>query len=174
MIIGVVDLRLRPLRSGDEPVALAAHAELADEGFVFLLGWDAVADWEGYLEHRAAQQRGERLGTQFVSSTFLLAEANGEVIGRVSVRHRLNELLLHEGGHIGLGVRRAFRRRGFGTEMLRQALVIARLYGIAEVLVTCDNDNAASAMMIERCGGVLDSIVNPVEGTTQVRRYWIH
>ena len=37
--------------------------------------------------------------------------------------------------------------------------MIARSYGVERVLVTCDDDNAASAAMIERCGGVLESIV---------------
>jgi predicted acetyltransferase len=168
-----MDVRLRPLRPDDETVALAAQAELAESGFVFLLGWDAAVDWTSYLDHRAAQQRGEGLGTMFVPSTFLLAESAGEVVGRVSIRHRLNELLLHEGGHIGLGVRPRFQRQGLGTQMLRQALVVARSYGIDRILITCNDDNFASVAMIERCGSVLESIVDPAEGTVPVRRYWI-
>lgn len=168
-----MSLRLRPLREDDEQAAVAAHSEMTASGFPFLLGWDSVDGWSEYLEHRAALQRGERLGGRYVQSTFLLAENDGEVVGRVSVRHRLNDLLLHEGGHIGLGVRPLFQGRGFGTEMLRQALVIARSYGIDPVLMTCDDDNLASAAMIERCGGVLDSTVDPIEGVERVRRYWI-
>lgn len=168
-----MDVRLRPLRPDDETVALAAHAELAALGFEFLLGWDVAVDWTRYLDHRAAQQRGEGLGKMLVPSTFLLAERAGEVVGRVSIRHRLNELLLHEGGHIGLGVRPRFQRQGLGTQMLCQALVVARSYGIDRILITCDDDNLASAAMIECCGGVLESVVDNAEGTRPVRRYWV-
>jgi predicted acetyltransferase len=50
------------------------------------------------------------------------------------------------------------RRRGYATEILRQALTIANAHGIDPVLVTCDDTNIASATVIERCGGELESI----------------
>src|SRR3954454_14269870 len=46
------------------------------------------------------------------------------------------------------------RVRPLSTEILRQALV----EGIDRVLVTCDDDNAASAVVIERAGAVLDDV----------------
>ena len=51
--------------------------------------------------------------------------------------------------------------------------MIARSFGVDRVLVTCDDDNAASAAMIERCGGVLDNEVTPINGGGLVRRYWV-
>jgi predicted acetyltransferase len=41
------------------------------------------------------------------------------------------------------------------------------------VLVTCDDDNVASAAVIERCGGVFESLVDSAEGDVLTRRYWI-
>jgi predicted acetyltransferase len=38
--------------------------------------------------------------------------------------------------------------------------------------VTCDEDNIGSAAIIERCGGVFDSIHVTDEGKP-IRRYWI-
>jgi predicted acetyltransferase len=168
-----VSVRLRPLRLSDEAVGLEAHAELVSDDFQFLLGWDGTADWDGYVESKHAHARGEGLPPGWVANTFLLAELDGAVVGRVSVRHDLNEELLREGGHIGLGVRPDFRRRGIGTTMLRNALVIARSLGIERALVTCDDDNDASAAMIERVGGQLEDKVEPQEGGVPVRRYWI-
>ena len=40
--------------------------------------------------------------------------------------------------------------------MLRQALVVARELGIDPALVTCNVDNIASRLVIERNGGVLE------------------
>ena len=66
-----------------------------------------------------------------------------------------------------------FRRRGLATEILRQSLIVARTYGVGSILVTCDEDNEASARVITRCGGVLENIVDNPEGGPRKRRYWI-
>jgi predicted acetyltransferase len=44
--------------------------------------------------------------------------------------------------------------------------------GVDAVLVTCDDDNIASAIVIERAGGVLDDARVASDGT-RTRRYWI-
>lgn len=166
-------LRLRPLRSSDEAVARQAHDELAADGFQFLLGWEDDADWDAYVESKHADAYGKAVPPRWVPNSFLLAEFEGELVGRVSVRHRLNVELLYEGGHIGVGVRPRYRGRGLGTAMLRSAVVIARSLGVERVLVTCDDDNAPSAAMIERAGGKLEDKVEPRDGGVRVRRYWI-
>ena len=49
--------------------------------------------------------------------------------------------------------------------------LIARAYGVEQVLMICDDDNAGSRTVIEACGGQLES-VEDVRGTP-IRRYWI-
>lgn len=101
----------------------------------------------------------------------LAADVDGELVGRVSLRFELNAC----GGNIGYGVAPAHRRKGYATEILRQALIVIRAEGVDAVLVTCDADNAASARTIERNGGVLESISPPSYGELEsVRRYWIN
>jgi predicted acetyltransferase len=96
----------------------------------------------------------------------------GYARGRVSIRHELNEFLTNFGGHIGYGVRPAYRRRGYASEILTQALIIARAEGIDRVLITCDQQNTASAKIIEAHGGVLED-VRPDPAGPPKRRYWI-
>ncbi len=167
-----VSLRLRPLREEDEPEARAAHAELEADAFTFLLGWDPEMPWPAYVQLLLDRKRGLRLVERWVPSSFLVAEAGGAIVGRASVRHRLNDFLLQEGGHIGYAVRPAHRRRGYGSEILRQALVVARAEGADDVLVTCDEHNEASAALIERQGGVLEDVRDGLDGVRK-RRYWI-
>lgn len=166
-------LRLRPLREGDEDEFVAAHHEMAErDGFVFGLGYEDGMRWQEYLLRLAADRRGELLPDGFVPATFLVAEVDETIVGRTSIRHQLNDFLLRESGHIGFGVLPAHRRRGYATEILCQSLVVARALGIDRVLVTCDEGNVASAKTIERCGGVLESVVPTGHGRAK-QRHWI-
>lgn len=74
-------------------------------------------------------------------------------LGRLSVRHRLNEYLREVGGHIGYEVRPSARRHGYATAMLHDSLPIALGLGITSALLTCDADNVGSRKVIEANGG---------------------
>ena len=76
-----------------------------------------------------------------------------EYLGRLAIRHRLNDFLRELGGHIGYDVRPTARRRGHATQMLRAALPIAQRLGIEQALITCDVDNVGSRRVIEANGG---------------------
>ena len=170
----VASLRLRPLRLSDEAAAIAAHQELAaTDSFHFLLDYDAQDRWDDHLHRLEDQRRGEALPEGWVPGTFRVAAVADQIVGRISIRHRLNDYLSIIGGHIGYAVVPSFRRQGLATEMLRQGLVIARSEGVDRVLVTCDEDNDGSFRAIERCGGVLESVVLGGGDGPRKRRYWI-
>lgn len=165
-------LRLRPVRATDEAAVAAGHQAMRADDFEFALGWDPAQPFSTYVESLRQQRRGLDLPPDRVPATFLLADVGGEVVGRTSVRHELNDWLAREGGHIGYGVLAAHRRRGYATEVLRQSLVVARSVGVDRVLVTCADDNVGSAAVIEACGGVRD-VEQPLIGDVPMRRYWI-
>ena len=77
------------------------------------------------------------------------------------------------GGHIGYVVRFSKWGKGYGTMMLCMALEEARKMGLSEVLITCDDNNTASARVMEHNGLTLvDKIENTVDGKTVLtRRY---
>ena len=160
------------MRPDDEDEVRIAHQAMIEaDNFPFGLSFDDFPIWTDYLARLDACSRGPVDG--MVRSDLLVGEVDGVIVGRVSLRYELDDFLAHEGGHIGYCVLPAHRRRGYATEMLRQSLVVARAVGVDRVLVTCDHDNVGSATVIERCGGVLHSVVDCEDGIPK-RRYWIH
>lgn len=167
------DLLLRPLGPDDEAQARTAHAELAADGFGFLMPEPADRDWDDYVALLEQHRRGQGLEDWMVAATFLVAEVDGEIVGRASVRHELNDFLATWGGHVGYGVRPAHRRRGHATAILRGCLEVCREHGIEQALVTCDVDNVGSAAVIEACGGVPDGVAPATESVAAKQRYWV-
>ena len=164
---------LRPPAVPDEKQVMQAHEELAQDGFEFLLDLKQGEAWPVYLERLESVRLGIDLPEDRVPATFLVAEAEGQVVGRVSIRHELNAFLAELGGHIGYAVRPGFRRRGYATSILRQSLTVASSLGLGRVLVTCDADNVGSAKVIQDCGGVLENVVPGPYGSVSKCRHWV-
>ncbi len=127
-----------------------------------------------WLKNVRENERPETVREGFVDATTFLAvrESDGALVGFIDVRHRLNEYLERFGGHIGYSVRGSERRKGYATEMLRQALVYCKTLGLLRVLVTCNNDNEASRRTILSNGGVFENEMTEDCGQV-VQRYWI-
>jgi predicted acetyltransferase len=104
---------------------------------------------------------------RFVPTTTRWWVDGEEYVGRLAIRHRLNDFLLEEGGHIGYDVRPPRRGEGHATAMLSASLPIARGLGIDRALVTCDDDNAPSIRVIEAAGGRLE------DQRGRKLRYWV-
>ncbi len=68
-------------------------------------------------------------------------------------------------------MRPSARGRGYATWALGAVLTEARALGLDRALVTCDDDNVASARTIERNGGVIEDVRETEVG--RKRRYWI-
>jgi predicted acetyltransferase len=106
-----------------------------------------------------------------VHATYWWIVEGNTYLGAITLRHDLNDFLREVGGHVGFGVRPSARRRGLARWALRAVLSRARSLGLERVLVTCDDDNVASARTIEANGGRLEDVRET--GSGPKRRYWI-
>ncbi len=126
-------------------------------------------DFEKYLASLEVKEPADGLVPD--STYFALDKDRDTIVGAVNIRHRLNERLLLNGGHIGDGIRPSERRKGYATKMIALALEKCRELNIRKVLMVCDKDNIASAKSIIKNGGVLENEI-VVDGVTE-QRYWI-
>ncbi len=169
------ELTLRHPTEDEEDEFIRAHKATSPTFPEFLHYHEPGVPFRRYLQILAERARGVGLPSQnHVPSTFLFAFAGARIVGRTSIRHSLNEILLRVGGHIGFVVVPEFRRQGYATTILRLSMDIARDHlGIERVLVTCDDDNIGSIRAIEKNGGVLENVVVAPDLETPKRRYWI-
>ena len=106
------------------------------------------------------------------SSTYLgVREKDNYIVGMIDIRHYLNEYLTQAGGHIGYGVRKTERNKGYAKQMLKLALEKCKELKIKKVLITCDEDNIASEKVILSANAKFEDIRN-VDGENK-KRFWI-
>jgi predicted acetyltransferase len=125
------------------------------------------------LELLNKEHLGVELAPGRVAHTMFYAFLDDKIIGRLSLRHTLNEYLKTRGGHLGYSVAPKFRRKGYAKEIMRLGLKECINLNINPILVTCGDDNVPSIKIIEHFGGSLENIILDLENKEKVRRYWI-
>lgn len=95
------------------------------------------------------------------------------VVGRIALRHALNDNLKEFGGHIGYEVRPSCRCLGIAKEMLRVLLQTSKSKEIGKLLLTCSPDNIASNKTIIANGGVLEKTAYVEKWKRNTNYYWI-
>lgn len=129
-----------------------------------------MAEFDEFVATLRARETEPMAG--MVPETIFWLILEDQFVGRLGLRHRLNEDLILFGGNIGYEIRPTMRQRGYGKLMCRMGLDEARKLGLPRVLITCDDDNLASIRIIESNGGVLENKVDN-QRATLTRRYWV-
>ncbi len=104
---------------------------------------------------------------------FLIRISDNKILGMINIRHKMNEFLFHEGGHIGYSIRPTERKKGYATLMLKLGLERCRELNLNKILITCDKINVASAKVIQNNNGILENEFFSETFSEIVQRYWI-
>jgi len=159
----------------DSYIKLVQDFTESDEQLVpFTLNED-YTDFPTLIERLNGYALGHNIPEGFVPhKSFWLIDENNNVVGTSNLRFELTDSLKQIGGHIGYGVKPSERGKGYATTILAETLLEAKKQGIDKALITVNKTNTASANVIKKNGGVLDSesFVEGVKGLVQ--RYWIN
>lgn len=167
-------LVLRQLNQTDERAFLEGAKSWAGENsdwYSFV--WRPEMSFQDMLKILEREAAGIDLAPGRVPHSMLYAFWDGEIVGRLSVRHTLNDSLRKRGGHIGYAVAPKYRKKGYATEIVRQGLDFCKSLGISKVMVSCSDDNVPSWKIIEKFNGQLEDKVWDEQAKEMIRRYWI-
>lgn len=129
-----------------------------ENGFVNAACGLAREEFGAYVQRRKGWSQGEGLPEGYVPDTvYVLENDDGDYVGLVNLRHRLNDALRQGAGHIGYGIRKEYRGRGYATAALALALKEAwKVVPEEEIYLSVHKDNPASLKVQLRNGARVD------------------
>ncbi len=168
------NLILRELETTDEEAFFIGLKEWPEqERTWYTFDWKPGVSFLEHLNRLKLNKIGYKLPQGHVSSSMLYGFVDQVIVGRVNVRHTLNEFLLERGGHIGYSVAKAYRRNGYAKQMFAQVLPYCKSLGLNKILITCSDNNMPSVKLIEHFGGQLESSFFDDQKNEKVLRYWL-
>lgn len=135
--------------------------------------------FEDYDEWIKMVKKCEKPGNDIlgVQMTLYMAirKADEKIVGCIELRHALNERLKILGGHVGYSVVPEERNKGYASAMLVHVIEIAKSLAMPALMLTCDEENLASARTIIKCGGVLEKEKSVLYHGEEriIKYYWI-
>lgn len=132
------------------------------------------ADMNSFLKAQIDWHNSRHLPKGIVPSSLYVCKQEGEIVGTLLLRHELNPFLRQYIGHIGYRVHPLYRKQGIASEMLQQAVILAKQeYGLHAVMVSCRSDNIASRKTIEHAGGIWERRYQVPETNETFDIFWI-
>lgn len=100
--------------------------------------------------------KGIDLPENYVPQTFFFLWKDQQIIGLYKIRHYLNETLANGGGHIGYGIKKEFRGKGYGSKGLALAIEKAKqIIKEDEIYMSVNKNNLASIQIQKNNGAII-------------------
>ena len=128
-------------------------------------------NFDSFLKKVEESKKG--INNNGLKEIFYFAIEEDKIVGHGSVR--LNPEVdenINIYGHIMYGVVPSKRRKGYGTLICKLLIKKAKELGLENIIITCNNDNIASSLIIQNNNGVFLEKVSDQEGNL-INRYKI-
>ncbi len=141
----------------DKVYALLQAFPYDDHGFINEGYGLTKEEIKEYVKERKAWAVATHLPEGYVPcTTYVAINDNHEYVGIFNVRHELNAFLENGPGHIGYGIHKDYRLKGYGKAGLKIALEILKTHGVKLAYLSCYKDNAGSLAVQKACGAYID------------------
>lgn len=145
-----------------------------DSNFEGLSNIKKIDDYDSFLEQLEKNKHQELIKSEYSPQTTFGVFNDNKLVGGFNLRHIIKGELINHGGNIGYLIRPSERKKGYGTLMLGLALEKAKEIGLEKVLVSCREDNIASAKVIENNDGIYENSYYDEKLDNTYKRYWIY
>lgn len=110
-----------------------------------------------FLPTWLAYEKGKKLPEGYVPCTHYFLWVDDTPVGYYSLRHRLNDNLRNGAGHIGYGIAKEYRGKGYATKGLELLLKKAKKLPLdtPEAYLSSLKSNPASFRVMQKNGGYL-------------------
>ncbi|MEN1937863.1 GNAT family N-acetyltransferase [Paenibacillus sp. 102] len=129
-----------------------------DNGFHNEIHGVSYQEFNLWLERNEGFSRGIGLEGWMVPQTTYWLFYNQTPVGYGRIRHRLNENLKNNSGHIGYAIPISQRGKGYGNELLRLLLKECSKMGIKTVQIGVNISNIRSNRVVQYNGGILSKV----------------
>ncbi|PDH96704.1 GNAT family N-acetyltransferase [Oenococcus oeni] len=128
----------------------------------------ALDNFHEYIKLLEKEGQGTDLPKDRVAqATFWSVDDNFHVLGVTRIRKQTLEF----GGNIGYDIAPAYRKKGYGSLILKLALIKAREMNLQKAIVTCEVDNIASKKIIEKNKGIFIGSLYSEEMKSRILKY---
>lgn len=133
-------------------------------------------NYEQVIENNKKLKLG--IGNNGIKEIYYWGIEGNKIVGHASIRlnPEIDESCLKYCGHIMYGVVPSKRKNGYGTIICHLLIEKMKEFGYEELIITCNEDNLASSLVIQNNGGRLIELVDPdmINTIHKTKRYLIN
>lgn len=147
------------------------NAFVADEnGFVNSVCGCSLDEFKDYVNQKENYSKGIGLPKGYVpDTTFILVNDNDEYVGLFNLRHCLNSFLENGAGHIGYGIRKDHRGKGYASKGLSLLIEEAKKIIPEKEIYMSVNKNNPVSLQVQKKNGAIIHHENETEYFTRIR-----
>ena len=132
-------------------------------------------EWLLELERRKNPEYVKKINRCLSKTFFVVRRVDNRIVGMINVRYHISAEMLKSGAsHMGYGIRRSGRRKGYAKIALYLGLLEEQKLGEENILLECTVDNIGSNKTIQALGGKLEKTELDQNDNTMTCYYWIN